>query len=122
MVDHIALALQSQLYQTCSATPAWSPKARGGLDKEVTIAQLADDCGLSTSQFARAFRQSTDRPPHRWLRQRRVERAQELLLTSDKTLAEITRACGFNDQTHLTRVFGKTVGTSPGVWRRIKRT
>ena len=137
LVDHIALSLQSHLYQTYSATPAWSPRARGGLapwqesrakegldadlDKEITIAQLAHDCGLSTSQFARAFRQSTGCPPHRWLLQRRIERAQNLLLTSDKTLAEIARACGFNDQSHLTRVFGKTVGTSPGLWRRARR-
>ena len=137
LVDHIALAVQSHIYQTYSATPAWSPKARGGLapwqesrakeamdaglDKEITIAQLACDCGLSASQFARAFRQSTGCPPHRWLLQRRIERAQDLLLTSDKTLAEIARVCGFSDQSHLTRAFGQTVGTSPGLWRRTRR-
>ena len=137
LVDYIALSLQDHLYQTYSATPAWTPKARGGLapwqesrakeamdaglDKEITIARLASDCGLSTSQFARAFRQSTGCPPHRWLLQRRIKRAQDLLLTSDKTLAEIASACGFSNQSHLTRAFGQTVGTSPGLWRRIKR-
>src|ERR1700674_953214 len=116
LVDHIALSLQSHLYQTYSATPAWTPKASGGLapwqesrakeamdanvDKEITIARLACDCGLSTSQFARAFKQSTGCPPHRWLLQRRVERAQDLLLTSDKTLPEIASSCGFSDQSH----------------------
>ena len=84
LVDYIALSLQSHIYQTCSTTPSWNPKARGGLapwqesrakeamdaglDKEMTIAQLAYDCSLSASQFARAFRQSTGCPPHRWLR------------------------------------------------------
>jgi AraC family transcriptional regulator len=137
LVDYIALSLQSHIYQTCSTTPAWNPKARGGLapwqeirakeamdaglDKEITIARLAYDCGLSASRFARAFRQSTGCPPHRWLLQRRIERAQDLLLTSDKTLAEIASACGFSDQGHLTRAFGQTVGTSPGLWRRTKR-
>src|SRR6202163_186737 len=137
LVDHIALSLQSHLYQTYSATPTWNPKARGGLapwqesrakeamdanlDKEITIARLACDCGLSASQFARAFRQSTGCTPHRWLLQRRVERAQDLLLTSDKTLAEIASSCGFFDPSHLTRAFGQTVGTSPGLWRRAKR-
>jgi AraC-like DNA-binding protein len=137
LVDYIALSLQDHLYQTYSATPAWSPKARGGLapwqesrakeamdaelDKEIAIARLACDCGLSTSQFARAFRQSTGYPPHRWLLQRRIKRAQDLLLTSDKTLAEIASACGFSNQSHLTRAFGQTVGSSPGLWRRIKR-
>src|ERR1700722_12825503 len=138
LVDHIALSLQSHLYQTYTVTPAGNAKVRGGLapwqesrakeaieanlEKEIPIARLARDCGLSTSQFARAFRQSTGCPPHRWLLQRRIKRAQDLLLTSHKTLAEIARACGFSDQSHLTRAFGQTVGSSPGSWRRTKRT
>ena len=80
------------------------------------------DCGLSVSQFARGFKQSTGCPPHRWVLQRRIERAQDLLLTSDKTLPEIASACGFGDQSHLTAAFGQVVGTAPGLWRRIKRS
>src|ERR1700730_7955036 len=137
LVDYIALSLQHHLYQTCSARPAWNSRTRGGLapwqlsrakeamdaglDKEITIARLAYACRLSTSQSARAFRQSTGCPPHRWLLQRRIKRAQDLLLNSDKTLAEIARACGFSDQGHLVRAFGQAVGTSPGLWRRAKR-
>jgi AraC family transcriptional regulator len=137
LVDHIALSLQSHLYQTYSAPAARSRKARGGLapwqesrakeamgtnlDKEINMAQLAHECGLSTSRFARAFKQSTGYPPHRWLLKRRIERAQDLLLTSNKDLAEIARVCGFYDQSHLTRAFGQTVGTSPGLWRRARR-
>ncbi|WP_072819574.1 helix-turn-helix domain-containing protein [Bradyrhizobium erythrophlei] len=68
------------------------------------------------------FRQSTGYPPHRWLLQRRIERAQDLLLNSDKTLAEIARCCGFFDPSHLTRAFSQTVGSSPGLWRRSRRT
>jgi transcriptional regulator GlxA family with amidase domain len=138
LVDQIALSIQSHLYQTYSATPASSPRARGGLapwqesrakeameadlDEKMTIARLAYDCRLSASQFARAFRQSTGYTPHRWLLQRRVERAQDLLLNSDKTLAEIASSCGFFDPSHLTRAFGQTVGTSPGWWRRARRS
>jgi AraC family transcriptional regulator len=134
LVDYIALLLQNHLYRTYSATPASSPRARGGLapwqesrakeamdadlDKEITIARLAHDCRLSASQFGRAFRQSTGCTPHRWRLQRRVERAQNLLLNSEKTLAEIASSCGFFDPSHLTRAFHQTVGTSPGLWRK----
>src|ERR1700686_3768583 len=128
-VDHIALSLQSHLYQAYSVKPASSRRARGGLapwqesrakeamdanlDRQIDIARLAHECGLSTSQFARAFRQSTGCPPHRWLLEQRIKRAQDLLLTSDRTLTEIARVCGFYDQPHLTRVFGQAVGISP---------
>jgi len=138
LVDQIALSLQSHLYQTYSVAPAGNTKIRGGLapwqesrakeamdadlDKEITIARLAHDCRLSASQFGRAFRQSTGCTPHRWRLQRRVERAQVLLLTSDKTLAEIASSCGFFDPSHLTRAFSQTVGTSPGLWRRARRS
>jgi AraC family transcriptional regulator len=138
LVDQIALSLQSHLYQAYSATPASGHRARGGLapwqesrakeamdanlDQEINIARLAYECGLSTSQFARAFKQSTGCPPHRWLLEQRIKRAQNLLLTSDRTLTEIARVCGFYDQPHLTRAFGQIVGTSPGLWRRARRT
>ncbi len=68
--------------------------------------------------FARAFRQTTGMPPHRWLLARRVDRAKELLAASPMRLADIALACGFADQSHFTKVFTRMAGTSPGAWRR----
>ncbi|MBB4566708.1 AraC family transcriptional regulator [Rhizobium leucaenae] len=86
------------------------------LDQDVSLAQLASDCGLSISHFARAFARSTGVPPHRWVMQRRVDRAKELM-RAGMPLAEIALMCGFSDQSHLTRVFSHTVGLTPGRWR-----
>jgi transcriptional regulator GlxA family with amidase domain len=52
--------------------------------------------------------------------QRRIERAKELLLDRSVELAEIAVACGFVDQSHLTRAFTKSEGYSPGKWRRLR--
>jgi AraC family transcriptional regulator len=70
------------------------------------------------THFARAFRQSIGASPHQWLLARRIDKAMSLLAGSDLTLAQIALACGFSDQSHLTRVFKVAVGTSPGRWRR----
>jgi len=136
-VDHIALALEAHLLQTYATTVVQGPSVRSGLapwqerrakeamnaslHKDISIAQLASECGLSSSHFTRAFRQTTGRPPHRWLLERRVETAQGLLLNSRMPLQEIASACGFSDQSHLTRAFTRMVGTSPGAWRRVRR-
>jgi AraC-like DNA-binding protein len=136
-VDHIALALQAHLLQTYATSVVVGPSIRRGLapwqerrakeamnaslDKDISIAQLASECGLSSSHFARAFRQATGRPPHRWLLERRIETAQGLLLNSQLPLREIAKACGFSDQSHLTRAFTRIVGTSPGAWRRVRQ-
>jgi AraC family transcriptional regulator len=89
-----------------------------GLGSKVTLAHLAAECGLSVAHFARAFKQTTGRTPHRWLVEQRVEHAKRLLVTSALPLAEIAAICGFADQSHFTRVFSQLVGSGPGAWRR----
>jgi AraC family transcriptional regulator len=89
-----------------------------GLSSEIRLADLAAACGLSVNHFARAFRKSTDVPPHRWMMKRRIERAQNLLLSTRLPVAEIALDCGFHDQSHLTHVFTRLVGLSPAAWRR----
>lgn len=59
-------------------------------------------------------------PPHRWLLDRRVQRAKELLPDSKLSLSDVALACGFGDQSHFTRTFTAAVRLSPGVWRRLR--
>jgi AraC-like DNA-binding protein len=90
------------------------------LSVQVSLGKVAEECGLSVRHLARAFRQSTGVPPHRWLLDRRVERAKELLPNSKLSLSDIALACGFGDQSHFTRTFTAAVRLSPGVWRRLQ--
>jgi AraC family transcriptional regulator len=91
------------------------------LDADPSIADLARECRLSESHFARAFRQATGMPPHRWVMKRRIERAKELLTAGDLELTQIALACGFVDQSHLSRNFVRAEGHSPGKWRWLRR-
>jgi transcriptional regulator GlxA family with amidase domain len=50
----------------------------------------------------------------------RVEAAKEKLRDGRLSLFDVAVACGFADQSHLTRVFTRVVGISPGVWRRAR--
>ena len=135
-VDQIALALQAHLLRTYATTVIEGQSVRRGLapwqerrakeamnaslHKDISVAQLASECGLSSCHFARAFRQTTGRPPHRWLLERRLEMAQGLLVNSQMPLQSIASACGFSDQSHFSRAFSQMTGTSPGAWRRIR--
>ncbi|APW37407.1 hypothetical protein RD110_09575 [Rhodoferax koreense] len=91
---------------------------RARLDGDVSVADVAEACGLSRSHFIRAFRQSTGQTPHQWLQACRIECARDLLSGSSQSLAEVASACGFADQSHFTRVFAQQVGVPPGQWRR----
>jgi AraC family transcriptional regulator len=91
------------------------------LDGDITPGLLAQECRLSPSHFARAFRVSTGLAPHQWLLHRRVAKAKAALRDSDASLSAIALACGFADQSHFTRVFSRCVGIPPAAWRRSIR-
>jgi AraC family transcriptional regulator len=92
----------------------------GDLAADVSLSELADLCGLSRSYFIRAFKNTTGLPPHRWLIMQRLQRAKLLLDQTNMEVSEIALACGFADQSHLTRVFSKAMRTSPAAWRRSR--
>ncbi|WP_246777114.1 helix-turn-helix transcriptional regulator [Microvirga sp. VF16] len=88
------------------------------LAARVTIADVARECRLTPSYFAKAFRRTTGMSPHQYLTHIRVQEAKSLLSSSTLSLADIALICGFGDQSYFTRVFTRCVGSSPGVWRR----
>src|SRR5262245_19531835 len=90
------------------------------LDEKLPLSRLAEEFGLSVRHSARAFRQSTGIPPHRWRLNQRVERAKEMLRDPTLSLADVALACGFGDQSHFTRMFTAVVHLSPGLWRRMQ--
>jgi AraC family transcriptional regulator len=81
---------------------------------------LADVARLSTFHFNVAFRNSVGESPHAHVIRRRVERAQGLMLSTEKPLIDIAAECGLADQAHLTRLFRRIVGDSPAAWRRAR--
>jgi AraC-like DNA-binding protein len=84
----------------------------------VPLKEVARECGLSVSHFSHAFRRTIGAAPHNWLLTHRVEVAKERLRDRRLPLLEVALACGFTDQSHMTRVFTRIVGVSPGAWRR----
>lgn len=60
---------------------------------------------------------SAETAPHRYVTDRRIERAKELLSATDLPIAEVTPACGFCDQSHLARWFKRVVGVTPAAYR-----
>jgi AraC-like DNA-binding protein len=88
-------------------------------ENSISVRRLAEECGLSPRHFTRAFSRSTGLPPHRWLLERRVEMATQLLRDPIRSLVDVGLACGFTSQSHFTRIFTARVGRSPGSWRRM---
>ena len=83
-----------------------------------SVSELAEACRLSNGYFIKAFKQTFGVTPRRWRQLLRVEQAKGLLVANQLSIAEVALACGFADQSHLTRVFSQVVGVPPARWRR----
>jgi|SRR6516225_5334927 AraC family transcriptional regulator len=89
------------------------------LDQKITNDTLAQIAGLSTAHFCTVFKQTEGMSPHHYVLQFRVRRTQQLLASTEMSVAEIADAVGFSNQSHWIQSFRKIVGVTPGGYRTV---
>lgn len=90
---------------------------RANLGKGISLSDMADAVALSPVHFSRQFKRSIGQTPHQFLLAERVMQAKRLL-HGDLPIAEIAYQCGFSHQEHLTKLFRRELGITPGAYRK----
>ena len=105
-----------------SARPGWLDRAeeclRACFARGWTLEALSRELEVEPTRLVRGFRRHLDTTPADYLRQVRVEEARRLLLDTEQPVADIALETGFTDQSHLTRVFRRSLGETPAAFRR----
>lgn len=83
-------------------------------DSDVSVEDLASDMNLSRVQLYRKVKSITDSSPVELLRNARLNRAYQLLLTTDKSVSEVAYAVGFTSPSYFTKCFKDEYGKVPG--------
>jgi len=89
--------------------------------RPLPIAELARKVSLSPSQFRRQFKRRFQVTPLDYIRQVRLAAACDLLVATDRTIADIASVTGFYDQSHLTNELARHKGTTPRRYRERYR-
>ncbi len=88
------------------------------LDEPLTIPVLSRRACLSTTTFKEGFRRLYGLPVHAWLRQRRMERAAELLRSSPLSVLGVAQSVGYGSASQFTAAFRRQYGVTPAQYRK----
>jgi AraC family transcriptional regulator len=88
------------------------------LAEDIGLDDVAQAVGLSTARLTELFRDGTGEPPHRWLMNRRLTRACEMLAKPRLSITEIAHRCGFASSQHLAAVTRRRLATTPTAYRQ----
>lgn len=127
-IDGLALALLAQVVRQAVPRPSRSRPAWLGRVEELLrdragtpmdIAAVAAEVDIHPVHLARVFRRHHGCSPAEYLRHVRTARACEMLTAGEESLSAIALANGYADQSHFTRDFRRTIGVTPGAYRRM---
>src|SRR6188472_1772157 len=85
--------------------------------RNVSLEELAAAAGVGKFRLIRLFKEGTGLPPHALQIARRVRTARRLL-EAGQAIADVASAAGFADQSHMHRHFQRSLGMTPGEYRR----
>lgn len=91
------------------------------LDEKLTISLLCHQFNLSPTTLKNKFREFYGQPIHNWILHRRVQRAAELLRSTDMTVLQIAQSVGYDSVSQFNVVFRRTFGTAPSLYRKNVR-
>lgn len=86
--------------------------------EDIDINTLASIACVTKSYLIRLFTQMCGMPPLQYINQKKIERAQLLLITDNMPIKELAYKLGFNDHSYFIRMFKKSTGMSPQVYRK----
>ena len=89
--------------------------------EKISVRDISAAASVSESEGLRCFHSVIHLTPNQYLRQYRIQKACELLRSSNDTVAAISAACGFEDVSFFIKSFRQAMGTTPAVYRRLQR-
>jgi transcriptional regulator GlxA family with amidase domain len=103
-------------FASTAGTRGWACE---NLAEPLTIQQLSQHAGMSPRTFIRRFREETGQPPGEWVRNRRIDRARELLEGRDLSVDEVARLSGLGSGGNLRHHLRRGLGMSPSSYRKV---
>ncbi|MFA4871096.1 MAG: AraC family transcriptional regulator [Pedobacter sp.] len=84
------------------------------INKPVNIEDLAKLCFLTKDHFIRLFKKSMNCTPGKYINQKKIEKAQLMIIVNDTSVKDVAYSLGFDNISYFNRLFKKITGETPG--------
>jgi AraC-like DNA-binding protein len=118
LVTHLPCAAQSPENRRIDVIKANLHYIHQHFDAEITLLDLAENCGMSTGHYCRFFKQMVKTTPFTYLMDYRIKQGKRMLLETDLRVIDIAMETGFRSPSYFTAVFQRLVGCSPTHYRK----
>jgi AraC family transcriptional regulator len=126
------LSMESLLYELCAsvlefdALPAHEPPWMAEVDRSIqrrftehiSLSEIAGEVGVHPSHLCRTFHRFRGRSIGDYVMGLRMQLACRRVVETEWPLHDVAAEAGFTDQSHMTRIFKRLVGATPGAYRR----
>lgn len=89
------------------------------VSNKITLQKLCDFVGYSVFHFSRVFKKEVGMAPYEYIIKFRLDLAKHLLITTNETVREIARKCGYTSEVNFYNVFKKNMGVTPKQFRKL---
>ena len=117
MVVTSEISYKNKLYFTQKLSPAMTVMSNE-FERKINLAELAGLCGWNEKYFCRIFRRLTGMTAIEYINNLRINKAEVLISTTNKSLVEISEICGYSDITYFSRKFRSIKGYAPSKVRK----
>jgi AraC-like DNA-binding protein len=88
------------------------------IDRPINIEELTALCFLTKDHFIRLFNKSMGSTPGKYINQKKIEKAQQVMMISDVSIKDLAYSLGFENVPYFNRLFKKMTGVNPGSYKK----
>lgn len=125
LILEVALSIENQSQplvkdsSTVTRVRQFLQHLNGRIEEDWTLEQMAQECGVKRTQFAKLCQLVSGYPPMTYLSRLRFEKACELLRETTRSITDITYTCGYGSTQYLAASFKKVARMSPSDYRKL---
>ena len=127
-ISNIALMLAEHILLNNMLRPVSDTHVQKSIDyinknitEQISVSNICKEINISKSVLFKSFKERLNATPNQYINQKKIEKAKELIITTDLTVKEVAYYLGFTNVTYFYKLFKKITGDTPFQFKKLQK-